>query len=1136
MQLHELMRETKIYRRSLLALLLCTWMVSNLGAQLPGSQGKLITFQCKEEKLHKALSEVERLSDYYRVQYVMDDVEPYMVSVNLKKEKMENAVKQLLKDTPLKYSINGRFIEVYNPHRKELLNKNDSRISGTVGRTVSGVVKDLNGNTLPGVSVVIKGTQNGVAADIDGHFEIVVDKQPEVKLVFSFVGMESKEVTVGNAAYLEVALKPVSEKLDEVIVVAYGTQLKRNVMGSIASVDDFKPQESQIGNVMTGLQGRVSGLWVRKLSGDAGANPEFVIRGHQSSNLSAQPLIVMDGMIIDGQSNFNLNNIAPQDIESIEVLKDAASTAMYGSRGAMGVIQITTKKGNRNRKPVVNLSAYYGIASTPFNYRMLNTNEYAMVFREGRENRIADIHSQLAGGDLSESQQTTLQNELTTWQDQMNSLNMGKQEVDWLDYVIPDKATKSDIHLSLNGGNDKTTYYFSVGRTTEENTIGKGDYSRLSTKLSLTNQTYKWLKLSADLSVTQSVKKGYTSSADVLRMAEIRPDTPKEPIYDENGNWDYYFGYQNHPVLALSDNNNKDKTINTTGNFGADINLIKGLVWTSRLAGTLSNREYNSFSGPKTYNGMDYDGYYNESGDKGYCITANSFLNYNVDIQKLNIAATLGYEFNENYSKSSLVEIGGFPDIPGLDSPANGSEYLWADWNIPSNTHWRERSESYFFRANFAYDRKYLLGFSIRRDGTSKLAKQNRYSNFPAVSAGWVISDENFMEGLDIINLLKLRTSYGLTGSITNIAMADCYDRLSSDTYLGKPALSVAGTLGNSDLQWEKTNQVDIGIDLAMFQNRITLTAEWYYKYTSGMMNSEPLPVSTGGYTSRKINAGTIRNTGVDLAVNFQNKFAHDWSLTTSVNMNINRSKVVDLPVDNWAYSSSYYGGGNTPRPRLKIGQSFGALEVYKALGLDERGDIIYEDVSGNGSIDPADKIIVDNISPKFTGGMNFGISWKDLSLFGQFSFTYGGKIYNLDEQLLRTTELGYDDVMKNKPDYILDRWTPENKNSRYPRNVVGAHGAQNETAWNDRPSTLYMFDASFLKLNKLTLSYNLPQKWIHKLFMTSCSVYLSGENLFTLKDSELNVPDPEAALTSGIAQKGIPSPRSYMFGIDLTF
>ena len=1110
-----------IVRKMYLTMKICVCMLilglSTLSARTH-SQIRL-TLDAKNKTLPEVFQEITRLSGY-EFMYSSNELRHVgKVSVQLEDRDLSDILAECLKNTGLWYRLEDDVI-IISPKLVSPQKVGEKLV-------VTGLVKDKGGMPLPGVTILLKGTQLGGVTDADGNFRLTLPGNTEHVLIFSFVGMKTREIKVNDAKPLTVVMEEDAREMDEVVVVAYGTQLKRNVTGSIASVDDFKPQESQVGNVITGLQGRVSGLWVRKLSGDAGANPEFVIRGHQSSNLSVQPLIVIDGMIVDGTSNFNLNNIAPQDIESIEVLKDAASSAMYGSRGAMGVILITTKKGKFNSKPVVNLSAYYGWASTPFNYRMLNAEEYEMVFREGRENRIADIRSQLAAGGLSAGEQATLQEEIATWRAQMNTLNMGKQEVDWLDYVIPNSAAKSDIHLSLNGGNDKTTYYFSVGRTAEENTIGKGDYSRLNTKLALTSQVYKWLKLSADISVTQSVKKRYTSSADVLRMGEIRPDTPEEPLYDEDGRWDWYFGYQDHPVLALTDNNNKEKIVNTTGNFGVDINLIKGLVWTSRLAGTINNRRYESVNGPKTYDGIDYD---------GHSITANSFLNYNVDIQKLNIAATLGYEYNENYSKSYVMDIGGFPDIPGLEGPANGSEYLWADWNISGNTRWTERSESYFFRANLSYNRKYLLGFSIRRDGTSKLAKENRYSNFPAVSAGWVISDEAFMSRQHVINLLKLRTSYGMTGSITNVSMADCYDRLSSDIYWGKPALSVASTLGNPDLQWEKTNQVDVGVDLALFQNRLTLIAEWYLKRTSGMMNSEPLPSSTGGYTSRKINAGTIRNSGVDLALNFQHHFTKDWGLTAGINMNINRSKVIDLPVDNWAYSSAYYGGGNTPRPRLKIGQSFGALEMYRALGLDERGDIIYDDVSGNGSIDAADKVIIDNLTPKFTGGLNLGVSWKNLSLFGQFSFTYGGKIYNLDEQLLRSTELGYDDVMKNKPDYILDRWTQENQSSRYPRFVVGAHGAQNETGWNDRPSTLYLFDASFLKLNKLTLSYNLPQNWIQKLGMTSCSVYLSGENLFTLKNKKLNVPDPEAALTSGIAQKGVPSPRSFMIGLDLTF
>ena len=506
------------------------------------------------------------------------------------------------------------------------------------------------------------------------------------------------------------------------------------------------------------------------------------------------------------------------------------------------------------------------------------------------------------------------------------------------------------------------------------------------------------------------------------------------------------------------------------------------------------------------------------------------------DLGKLNVAATLGYEYNENQYKSYAFNIIGFSGIEGLESPANGSAFSGDEWYIPSNTSVLERSESYFFRANLAYDQKYLLSFSIRRDGTSKLAKANRYSNFPAISAGWVISEENFMNKQDVVNLLKLRTSYGITGSIANVVMTDTYDLLNSSSYAGEPALLVASNLGNPDLQWEKTKQIDIGVDLGVWQNQVNFTLDWYYKITSGMINSEPLPVNTGGYLSRKMNSGTIRNRGVDISLDWQSKNIHNLTFQAGVNLNINHSKVLDLPVDGQSFSAGYYGGGNMPRPRLKVGKSFGTLEVYKALGLDDNGDIIYWDASGNGTIGAEDKILVSNLEPKFTGGMYWGATWKDLSLYGQFSYTCGGQIYNCEEQLLRSTELSYDGVMENKPDYILDRWTPEHTSSRYPRMVVGAHGPQNETGWNDKPSTLYMYDASFLKLNKLTLSYKLPQLWIQKLGITQCMLYLSGENLFTWKNKELNIPDPEAALNSGIAQKATPSPRSFMLGFDLTF
>jgi TonB-linked SusC/RagA family outer membrane protein len=1000
-------------------------------------------------------------------------------------------------------------------------------------RTIKGVIKDRDGQPLSGALIRVKDTQNATVTDVNGNFEFLVDNNPDIIILFSYIGTKQQEKRIGQSNFFDVVLEDQTEQLNEIVVVAYGTALKRNITGSVAGVSEFEAKETQVGNAISGLQGRIPGLWVRKINGAPGSDPQFVIRGYQSNSTSSQPLIVIDGLIIDSKDNFSLNNIAPQDIKSIEILKDAASSAIYGSRGAMGVVQITTQKGALNSKPVVRFSSYYGFVSTPLNYRLLNSQEYETIFREGRENRISEINRQIDRGGLTPGQEDNLHREITRYQNEMSALQMGASSINWLDEVIPDNAIKNDVHLSLSGGNEKSTYYFSIGRNSEDNSIGTGNFTRYNTKLAFTNQTYDWLKIRADLSVTNSATKNFTESMTVLNSAMARPDTPLEPKYNEDGTWGYYFGSQPHPLLTLKDNDNSNVSINTTGNFGADINLFKGLVWTSTLAGTISDKKQETYYSPLSYNGQWENGSYYENGARGHRITANSFFNYSIDIQKLNVVATLGYEYNENKQDGFGFYITGFPGIDGLEAPANGTAF--DPWYVANNTRKLDRSESYFLRTNLAYNKKYLFGFSIRRDGTSKLAKEHRYSDFPAVSAGWIISDEAFMADLPVINLLKLRSSYGITGSITNVAMTDTRDLLKSGSYYGYPALIGSNTWGNPYLQWETTEQTNIGIDVSLLQNKISFTADWYYKYTDGMVTSEPLPSTTGGYTSRKINSGTIRNRGLDLYLNYRSDNTQAIKYEAGINININRSKVLDLPVDEQSFSAGYYGGGNTPRPRLKIGEPLGGLQVYQALGLDENGDIIYFDKNESGSIDPGDRLVVSNLQPKFTGGLNLGISWKHISLLSHISFTYGGKVYNFDEQYPRSLTLS-SGVMRNMPDYALDRWTPENKNSHYPRMIVGAHGPQDETGWNDKPSTLYLFDASFLKLGKLTLSYDLPQLWTSKINVSNCSFYISGENLLTLKNKNLNMPDPEAALDSGIAQKAIPSPRSILFGIDLTF
>lgn len=1010
--------------------------------------------------------------------------------------------------------------------------------SGKSSLVIAGkVIDSKTQESLLGVTITAQGNRSiGVVTDINGNYRIEVPASTP-SLTFSFIGYKNQDIAVNArnlSVFKTVSLEEDVQSLNEVVVIGYGTQFKKNLTGSIAKVDKFEAENVQTDNAMSGLQGRVAGLWVKNSSGDAGSEPDFNIRGMQTTDVTnARPLIVLDGMIIDSKDNFSLNNIAPQDIASIEVLKDAASSAMYGSRGAMGVILITTKKGEKNKAPVVNVSAYYGFVKSPFSYRTLNNEEYKQVFDEARLNRIGVIDGQLAAGGLSSAQIENLQKDRQVYADQMNALNMGDTYVDWIDEVIPSTAAKSNIHISLNGGTDKTTYYFSVGRNSEDNSIGTGNYNRLSTKLSISNQTYKWLKLNADLSVVRSVRKHFPRyGANPLAAALVaRPDMPLEPIYNENGSWDYFMGAQENPLLLEQDNDTKTTNLNVSGNFSANISLYKGLTWTSTLAGTLSNIGTETYASPLSYNGQAKKGTFDQKGSNGHRITANSFLNYNVDIRKFNLAATLGYEFNENKTDGLGFMLIGFPSIGALTAPGNGATFD-PTTNKTSNTRYLDRSESYFFRANVAYDSKYLLSFSIRRDGSSKLPADSRYSNFPAVSVGWVISDEAFMKNQQLISFLKLRSSYGLTGSIASVKMLDTIDRLTSTDYNGQPALTVGTALGNSDLKWEKTQQVDVGLDVSLFNNRFNVTLEWYHKLTDGMLNSENLPVTSGGFYSRKVNMGTIRNRGLDINVDYKSDVRRDFTYEAGVNMNINRSKIIDLPIDKKGYGSYYPQG---PQGKLKIGEPLGSLEMYNALGIDKNGDVIYEDVSGNGSIGSEDMILVNNVQPKFTGGLFLGAGYKGVSLYGQFTYTYGNKIYDYTSQMARNAALD-DGVMQNMPEWVLDHWTADNPSSRYPRMVVGAHGPQNVSGWNNYQSTLYLFDASFMRLKKLTLAYDLPKKWLSAVKMNSCRVYVSGENLWTIKNKDLTMDDPELGIQTGISYQTVPTPISVLFGFDLTF
>lgn len=1047
----------------------------------------------------------------------------------------------VLRNQPLGFNIEDKTIMLYRKHASSLPQALPAALQ-PVQIPVTGTVLGAGGMPLAGAGVKIKGSAAGVAADENGRFAIEADEK--AVLLISYVGYAEQEVAVNGRASLQIVLRQQNNALDETVVIGYGTQNRRYVTGAISKVSNIKAEENITSNVFSALQGRVAGLMVKNSEGTAGAMPTFSIRGVQTTNvLSANPLIVVDGMIVDaGQSanasnnqNFNLSNINPQDIESVEVLKDASSAAIYGARGAQGVILITTKKGKFNSKPVVNINTYYGLTSSTVGYRALNVAEYEEVFKEARNNRIKDIELAIAGGGLTPAQITQLQNERQLVNNEINSLTMGTPagmaDNNWLNKVTPGHAVTSNVQASVAGGNQQTSYYVSFGKYAEENAVGTGKYTRYSGKLALTQKVNDWLKLVADINISKTQRANFSYPLAVALAA--RPDTPDSIRLNADGSYGWWFGRQNHPYGETNAASNAEDVWNYMGNFQAEIALTHDLSFRSTLSGVQNQSSLINFYSPISYNGAGFKGMNSNSGNSGLQYTFNNTFTYKLHVSKLAGDVLLGQEYYDNKKTTTAFSLTGFPVSSGLWSPGNASAYSNAD--IAGNRVYEENGESYFMRTNLSWDRKYLLNASLRRDASSKLPVNNRHSWFPALSAGWIVSDEAFLSSFKPLSLLKLKAGYGVTGNIRPLGYFDFANLATVNTYLGQPALSLSTVMGNPDLRWERTKQFDIGVETRWLKDQLLLSLEFYHKKTDGLITTLPLPYSTGGFTTQKVNIGTVLNKGVDIDLSYASKVrtSGGFQWNAGVVLNINQNKLLALRDSVLTYGL-YYGGG--PISYVKRGESIGSLLLYRSLGVDPNtGDMVYNDRNHDGIINQQDQEYITMAQPKLTGGIHGGASFKGFSLQAQMAFSIGSKIYNMADQLNRTFNIDGYGIMSNKIEWVNDRWRQPGDNSYYPRAVVGAHGAGKTTDWNTRPSTHYLFSGSYLRCTNLTAGYTLPAALLKTIQVNGVRIYASVQNLFIIKDKRLKSSDPEVGLQTGIQYNTVPVPRTIAFGIDIS-
>lgn len=963
---------------------------------------------------------------------------------------------------------------------------------------VKGVIRDQQNEALPGASVLVKGTQSGTVTDVDGNYSIGVPNEQAV-LVFSFIGYGSQEVTVGNRTQIDVTLGADLKTLNEVVVIGYGTQKRGDVTTSIASVDTKDIEERPILQAAQALQGKAAGVQVTQPSGKPGSALSIRVRGATSVQAGNEPLYVVDGVPTMDTRDLNVN-----DIESIQVLKDASSAAIYGARASNGVVIVTTKRGKANQSQV-NFSAYYGISNMAKKINVLNPQQYADLMNEMGQN-----------------------------------VTVGSETTDWNKEVFT-TGSNQNYQLNFSGGTDKNRYFVSGAITQDKGIIQPASYRRYSFRMNLDNQIKSWFKLTTNVSYANAKVRDVKDNNNAGRNAVVlgalgapptmgiyTQDSLRGTIFSTNplkAGWDNPLAAMFGPTQSARDNR-------IFGNVAGDLTLAKGLVLRSNFGIDFMNHANDYYLDPfRTTEGWGANG---STHGLGNATRSNSFTylwentaNYEKKWDKHEFSALAGTTVQKNTWNNSYMA--------GRDFPADGVVKTMNAANEITEAY-TEQSEwflnSYLGRLMYNFDSKYLITANFRADGSSKLARGNQWGFFPSVSAGWRISAEPFMEDVKFINDLKLRGGWGQNGNQEGLANyasfgLNSYTRRTPTTPPSGPAVTPPTYAPNPDLRWETTTQTNIGVDLSMLQGRLTLTADAYLKKTNDLLLNVPLP-NTSGYTYMPRNSGKLENKGLEFVLSSVNFDKADFQWTTDFNIAFNRNKITELQLSK-IYRYADVEGRSDQIIILQEGASLGTFYGYIADGVNpETGDMIYRDVNGDGSFSPSDRTILGSAQPKFTYGMNNNLTYKNFSLSFLFQGSHGNKAFNASRL---ETEGMYDS--KNQSTEVLRRW-------QKPGDITDIPRATDGNVNNSLISSRFVENASFLRMKSATISYALSKELAGKIKLSRASVYLTAQNLFTI--TKYKGFDPEVnAFTSSGATLGIdygtyPVSRAFVAGINVSF
>lgn len=1114
-----------------------------------------ITLELKDISLSDALKIIE-FEAKVRFAYSREFIDTKQnISVSAQGEKLSEALESLLTPLDIDYEIIGGQIVL----KRKRPNKSIEKISRNLlenekilspdaplkkltiqrhlsylniqDKTITGKVTHEN-EPLPGVNILVKGTSVGTITDANGNYKLEVPSDANT-LVFSSVGYITEEVTIGDRTIVNLELSPDITKLSEIVVIGYGSVKKSDLTGSVASIKAEELKAVPIVSLDHGLQGRAAGVQVTQASGAPGSAVSVRIRGGNSVFSGNEPLYVIDGLPIypsdnsygagvsvrGSLTNSALSTINPNDIESIEILKDASATAIYGSRGANGVVIITTKKGQPG-EPKVDYEGYYGWQTLANKIDMMNARQYAEF-----------------ANDVSESQGVP---------PQIPDPSVLGEGTDWQDEVYRTAVIQSH-QLSVSGGTDKFTYALSTNYLDQEGILQGSRFRRGSIRSNIDAKIHERVRIGSNVTLAhlvndlgQSEADGGTNGGAVANALNMPPTIP---VFNDDGTFtDAGLNNVWNPIAIIEGTQDRKKTSRILGNVFVDVNIIEGLTFKTLFGGDIFRKSGNLFSSSITNTGRNGGSAFKSQSDVFFWTWENT-LSYDKQItEKHRINVVVGATRQQEIAEGFGAGATGFVnDILEDNSLSSGSTF-----GPPFSYKRKWTIASYLARVNYIFDEKYLLTLSGRRDGSSRFGENNKWGNFGSVAVAWRAGEEGFIRELNLFDDLKIRVSYGRTGN-QEIPLFGSQPRLQTQNYvLGGALANGFGPQGlaNPDLKWETTTMTNIGLDLAFVGGRLTATADYYFNETDDLLLQVPIPVTAGGGNALR-NIGSMENKGLEFALGYDllpAEMDFQWNISGNISFNENEvTDIGDIPpfLIGMNVSEHLKSNGSWLIPGEPLGVWFGmqydgVFQNQEQLdnGItrtaeDDLGWARYVDQDGDGDIDADDRVIIGDPNPDFIFGLNSNMSFKNFDLTIFITGSQGNDIKNHSN-----TEIVSANTFRNQAEVVVDRWSSENPNTNIPQ--AGNNGL-------DGNSSFYIEDGSYVRFRSVTLGYNFPVDVIP--FFRNARVYISGQNLITLTDytgydPEVNNPGSQVSNASNVNLgndwSSFPRPKSFQIGVNI--